>query len=161
LSSDARNPRERQQRKLQEMRRSFAEVAARIPALERAEPNANGDASGSPQLKTPVLAPSPSRPRPTWAVAAAVAVACLLVGGGLGYLLHSPAPSPEPVPAVITQTVVRPQTKVVVPGACLETARRGDQTVDLLLSNIRDRRLSSAVKAYATASQACRREASP
>jgi hypothetical protein len=94
-------------------------------------------------------------------VTTAIAVACLLAGGGLGYLLHSPAPSPEPVPAVITQTVVRTQTRAVVPRACLETARRGDQAMDLLLRNIRDRRLSSAVKAYTTASQACRREASP
>jgi hypothetical protein len=71
LSSDARNPQERQRRKLEEMRRSFAEVGRADPAF---------------------------------------------------------AP---------------------------------DETVDLLLRNIRDRRLSSAVKAYAAASQACRREASP
>jgi hypothetical protein len=71
LSSDARNPQERQRRKLEEMRRSSAQVPARIPAF---------------------------------------------------------AP---------------------------------DETMDLLLRNIRDRRLSSTVKAYTTASQACRREASP
>jgi hypothetical protein len=94
-------------------------------------------------------------------VAAVIAIACLLAGGALGYLLRRPAPSPEPVPALLTQTVVKAQTKSVVPRACLETARRGDQTMDLLLRNIRDRRLSSAVKAYTTASQACRREASP
>jgi hypothetical protein len=94
-------------------------------------------------------------------VKTATAIACLLAGGGLGYLLRSPAPSLEPVPAVITQTVVRTQIKVVVPRACLDTARRGDEAMDLLLRNIRDRRLSSAVRAYTTASQACRREASP
>jgi hypothetical protein len=90
-----------------------------------------------------------------------VALACLLAGGGLGILLRSPTPSPEPVPTVITQTVVRTQTKPVAPRACLETAQHGDQTMDLLVRHIRDRRLALALKAYTTASQACRREASP
>jgi hypothetical protein len=161
---NAGSQQERQRRELEETRRSFAEVGAGIPAFEPAQPNGNGEGHGGPrpEPEAPARAPSPvSRPRPNWIVAAAIATACPLAGGGVGYLLHSPAPSPEPVPAVITQTVVRPQTKVVVPRACLDTARHGDETMDLLLRNIRDRRLSWAVKAYAAASQACRREASP
>jgi hypothetical protein len=143
------------------MRRSFAEIAASISPFEPAQPNGKGESSRSPQPKIPTLASPPaSRPRPSWA-AAAIATACLLAGGGLGYLLRSPAPSPEPAPTAITQTVVRTKTKPVAPQACLEAARRGDETIDLLLRNIRDRRLSSAVKAYTTASQACRRQASP
>lgn len=144
------------------MRRSFAAAGAGISPFEPAQPNGKREDGGSPKPKPPTP-PSPlaGRPRLTWAAAAAIAIACLLGGGGLGSLLHRPAPSPEPVPAVITQTVVKTQTKPVVPGACLETARRGDEAIDLLLRNIRDRRLSSTVKAYTTASQACRREASP
>jgi hypothetical protein len=49
----------------------------------------------------------------------------------------------------------------VVPPACLETARRADQTIHLLVTNVRTRRLAEALKAYTLASQACREEASP
>jgi hypothetical protein len=162
LSANAGRHQERQRREVEETRRSFAEAGVGISAFEPAQLNGNGEGHGNPRPEAPTLAPSPAgRPRPTWASAAAIAIACLLGGGGLGSLLHRPAPSPEPVPAVITQTVVKTQTKPVVPGACLETARRGDEAIDLLLRNIRDRRLSSTVKAYTTASQACRREASP
>ena len=45
--------------------------------------------------------------------------------------------------------------------ACLQTAKRGDEMIALFTNNVRDRRLSLALKAYTLASQACRKEASP
>lgn len=162
LSANVSRHQERQRHELEETRRSFAAAGAGIALFEPAQPNGNGEAHGSPQPEAPTLEPPPaSRPHPSWTLAAVVALACLLAGGGLGILLRSPTPSPEPVPTVITQTVVRTQTKPVAPRACLETAQHGDQTMDLLVRHIRDRRLALALKAYTTASQACRREASP
>jgi hypothetical protein len=97
-------------------------------------------------------------------VVAVVVVVCLLVGGGVGYLLHRPGAGGG-VPSatsVVTRVVVSPpQTRVVVPRVCLETARRADELVDLFTRKVRDRRLSLALKAYTLASQACRKEASP
>jgi hypothetical protein len=92
---------------------------------------------------------------------ALVTVVCLLLGGGLGYLLHRPTAATEvPTTSIVTRVVPSPQTRVVVPPACLETARRADELMDLFTRKVRDRRLSLALKAYTLASQACRKEAS-
>jgi hypothetical protein len=162
---------EQRRRELEEIRDSFRQIGIRMGSLfEPAQEQRNGAADAKvpakvPAPHTPELAPPPapeSHQRiPSWAVTAVIAVACLLAGGGLGFLLRSPAPAPVPIPTVVTQTVVRTETKPVAPRACLETARRGDQAMDLLVRNVRDRRLAAALKAYTTASQACRREASP
>ena len=158
---------ERQRRELEEVRRSFTEIGTRTgslfePARQREAPEAEHEEPAE-HVKPTVGAPPAGRRMPSWAVPAVLLLAlmCLLVGGGLGYLLHSPAPSPESIPTVITQTVIRTETKPVAPRACLEAARRGDEAMDLLVRNVRDRRLAAALKAYTTASQACRREASP
>jgi hypothetical protein len=94
---------------------------------------------------------------------ALVTVVCLLLGGGLGYLLHRPTAATEvPTTSIVTRVVPSPpQTRAVVPPACLETAKRADELMDLFTRKVRDRRLSLALKAYTLASQACRKEASP
>jgi hypothetical protein len=98
-------------------------------------------------------------------VALVALVACLLAGGGLGYLLHRPAAGPAwpTVTSVVTRTEPqpRPRARAVAPPACLQTAQRGDQVIDLFTRNVRDQRLSLALKAYTDASQACRKEATP
>jgi hypothetical protein len=118
--------------------------------------------------KPAVVAPPARRRAPSWAVPAVIVLAlmCLLVGGGLGYLLPRPASASSP-PAASSRpgasTLIRtvPESKGIVPPACLQTAQRADELIDLFTRHVRDRRLSSALKAYTLASQACRKEASP
>jgi hypothetical protein len=167
------NREEQQRRELEEIRNSFTKVGIRMgslfePAGDSDEPDEvqgslfpeleSADA-GHREPKALAPRPRPERQVPRWAASAVIALVCLLAGSGLGYLLHSPAPGPAPDPIVVTHTV--PKLKIVSPPACLETAKRGDQSMDLLLRNVRDRRLSLALKAYTVASQACRKEASP
>jgi hypothetical protein len=164
MASDAGNHSERQQRELEEIRRSFQDIGIRMGSLF--EPDQSDSKSAEqPALPPPAAAqPPPAKSRPTWMLALVV-VACLLLGGGLGYLLHRPTADTSDWPAVtsiVTRTVpAGPQTKVVAPPACLQTAQRADELIDLFTRNIRDRRLSLALKAYTLASQACRKEASP
>lgn len=163
-------PEERQRRELEEIRRKFTEVGARLgSAFEPASP----DGDDQPRALPPPAAPLDQPTRPRWQWLAAVALIFVL-GTGLGYLLprsgagDQPAPTPPPsastpaAPRTSTPPrVVVPPPRVVVPRSCLETARRGDETVHLLMTNVRDRRLAEALEAYTAASQACRKEASP
>ena len=178
---NSHNREDQQRRELEEIRNSFRQIGIRMGSLfEPAQENSNGAAEAQeaeahgaepPQAgqedaergerEIPALPPPPGRRLPRWVVPAVIAFVCLLAGAGLGYLVHRPAASPEPVPTVLTRTVTVTKTKPVAPPACLETARRGDESIDLLLRNVRDRRLSLAMKAYTVASQACRKEASP
>jgi hypothetical protein len=57
--------------------------------------------------------------------------------------------------------IVTPQTTVVTLEACLEAADLADEVISRLNRNVRDARLSVALRDYTVASQACRREASP
>jgi hypothetical protein len=162
MADDAGSSREEQQRELAEIRRSFEEIGIKVGSFEPAQPN--GSSAGQPTLPAPAtpVQPPPARGRPTW-VPALVVVACLLLGGGLGYLLHHPTAdtiSPT-VTSIVTRPAPDPQTRTVVPPACLQTAQRGDELIALFTRNVRDRRLDSALKAYTLASQACRKEASP
>jgi hypothetical protein len=159
MVDDAGERREQQQRELEEIRRSFQEIGVRVGAFEPAQHN--GSSGNQPSASVP---PTGSRLVMGWplVVVAAVAVICLLLGGGLGYLLHRPTAAAEvPTASIVTRVVPSPpQPRVVAPPACLETARRADELMDLFTRNIRDRRLSLALKAYTLASQACRKEAS-
>jgi len=117
------------------------------------------------QPVTPVQAPR--RTRRAWLLAAlAVTIA---VGMVLGFALGSwrsggePAsatatrpPTTQPTPAPVTSVVVRPTASP----ACLETATRADQIIDLLVKNRRSRAADLLV-AYTIASRQCRRDASP
>jgi hypothetical protein len=166
-------PEERQRRELEEIRRKFQEVGARLgSAFEPAAPDDDDDRRprALPQPAPPV--DQPARPRWQWIAAAAL---IFVLGTGFGDLLTRPgAGDPPGTPSATASPTTRPPattlaprtppgTRVVAPRACLETAKRGDEVFALLSSNVRvnDRRLAEAMKAYTIASQACRKEASP
>ena len=162
-----RDEQQRQQQELEEIRRSFAEMGARMGSLFDPAEADEHQGGASP----PVLPPAPpvERRRPSWRLVAA-AVALLLVGTAFGWAL-SPGGSDSPPPAVAspTTTVVPtttakpppPQTVPSVPEQCVETAELADEVISRLNRNVRDERLFLALRDYTIASQACRREASP
>jgi hypothetical protein len=171
--------RDAQRRELEEIRRKFTEMGARVGSLFEPAPEEDPAADAHPT--TPALPPPPPAPAPVPVpvagpgagglsrVVAAVAVAvALLVGVGLGYLLprssaQRAASAAPPPPGTQAPTASTRAARVVtrVPPSCLETARKGDLTIHLYTINVRDRRLVEALKAYTLASQACRKEASP
>jgi hypothetical protein len=181
MTNDAGNGREQQQRELEEIRRSFQEIGVKVGSMfEPAQHNGAGTDKPPPAPATTAESATPARPTtplgprlvmgwPVRVLVPVLAVVCLLLGGGLGYLLHRPtaasslptATSPPTATSVVTRVVPGPQTRSVAPPACLQTAQRGDELIDLFTRNIRDRRLSLALKNYTLASQACRKEASP
>ena len=50
-------------------------------------------------------------------------------------------------------------TSVTVPEACVDAAELADEVISRLDRNVRDQRLSLALRDYTVASQACRRAA--
>jgi hypothetical protein len=162
--------RQRQQRELEEIRRNFAEMGARMGSLfEPAERDEPKPAPPSEQRALP--APPPAPPlfarRPRWWWAAALTL-LFLVGGLSGWLLRGDGGSAPPlspttvaaaVPPAPPETVIR--TKTSVPEVCLDMAKLGDEVIARLTRNQRDNRLFSVLRKYTIASQACRREASP
>jgi hypothetical protein len=96
----------------------------------------------------------------------------LALGVTIGTVLQpalDPGPAaPSPVAprvsadgATPSPVIVTPQTTVATLEACLEAADLADEVISRLNRNARDARLSVALRDYAVASQACRREASP
>ncbi|HWD45715.1 MAG TPA: hypothetical protein VHM23_18730 [Actinomycetota bacterium] len=161
-----------QQQELEEIRRSFAEMGARMgslfePAeLEKPEP-------APPSERQALPAPPPAPPllagRPRWWWAAALTL-LFLVGGLSGWLLRGGGgtEAPPPSPTTVAQRVVPPappetviRTRTSVPESCLDTAELGDEVIARLNRNQRDNRLFLALRDYTIASQACRKEASP
>jgi hypothetical protein len=168
MATDA-SDREQQQRELEEIRRKFTEMGARVGSLF--EPVPPDDQHEDVRPTRPALpAPQQAVPgsRPSQLVVAA-AVVVLLVGVGLGWLLPHPQAAPPAAAspttaspaATPTSASAQPRVRTVVPASCLEAARKGDLTIHYLTINVRDRRLVQALKDYTLASQACRREASP
>ena len=160
-----RDEQQRQQQELEEIRRSFAEMGARMGSLF--EPAVADEHQGG--ASPPVLPPAPAveRRRPSWRLVAA-AVVLLSVGTAFGWALapdgsDSPAPVASPTTAVVPTTTATTVTKTVVsvPEQCVETAELADEVISRLNRNIRDERLFLALRDYTIASQACRREASP
>jgi hypothetical protein len=166
---------QRQQQELEEIRRSFAEMGARMGSMF--EPAEDDVAERSPR---PLLPPAPpvaaSSPfgipaRPRWRVAA---LGLLFVAGTLfGYILPrgdggsgSPSSSGAPpatsqAPGTTTRPKPPPQPEVSVPATCVDAAELADEVISRLTRNIRDNRLAEMLRDYTIASQACRREASP
>ncbi len=172
-----RDEQPRQQRELEEIRRSFAEMGARMGSMF--EP-AEGEEPQRP--RPPVLPPAPpvaaSSPfgipaRPRWWWAAAL-VLLFVAGTAFGYILPkgdggSGSPSPSGTPTATSQapatappppeTVIK--TKTSVPETCVETAELADEVISRLNRNDRDNRLAEMLRDYTINSQACRREAQP
>jgi hypothetical protein len=160
----------RQQRELEEIRRSFAEMGARMGSMF--EP-AEQDEVESPRPQAPP-APGDRTPlalqgRPRWWWAGALAL-LFLAGTSFGWLLPrggDGADSPPPTQATSAATGTpeatppSPETRVSVPEACLDTAERADEVIARLTENIRDERLAAELRDYTISAQACRREASP
>jgi hypothetical protein len=162
----------RQQQELEEIRRSFAEMGARMGSMfEPAEPE---ELQGTRQLALPAPpgdAPLPPalQGRPRWWWAAALTL-LFLAGTLVGFVLprggDGGSPSQPPVAVAPTQTPqaaesTAPPPRVSVPEACLDAADKGDEVIARLTANIRDNRLAALLRDYTIASQACRREASP
>jgi hypothetical protein len=169
MATDA-SDREQQQRELEEIRRKFQDVGTRIGSMFEPAPPPNDDDVQPTRSALPAPKQPAPRPRPPRLMVAGVALVFLL-GAGVGYLLprgnandsappRAPAAS-TPAPAATTRAPVARGPVTSVPEACAETARRGDEVVHLLMTNVRNRRLAEALKAYTLASQACREEASP
>jgi hypothetical protein len=172
-----RDEQRRQQRELEEIRRSFAEMGARMGSMF--EP-AEGEEPQRP--RQPVLPPAPPvaasspfgiRARPRWWWAAAL-VLLFIAGTAFGYILPkgdggSGSPSPSGAPTATSQapatappppeTVIK--TKTSVPETCVETAELADEVISRLNRNDRDNRLAEMLRDYTINSQACRREAQP
>jgi hypothetical protein len=172
-----RDEQRRQQRELEEIRRSFAEMGARMGSMfEPAEPE-------EPQRRPrPVLPPAPpvaasspfgipARPRRWWAAAL---VLLFVAGTAFGYILPkgdggSGSPSPSGTPTATSRapatappapaTVIK--TRTSVPETCVETAELADEVISRLNRNDRDNRLAEMLRDYTINSQACRREAQP
>jgi hypothetical protein len=122
-------------------------------------------AGAKPHPGTPLRAPP--RPRRAWLLLAPAVT--LVVGLLLGFALGSARAGGEPTSATATrspatQPAPKPSPSVVVrptaSPACLETARRGDQIIHLLVTNRRSEAADLLV-AYTVASRQCRRDASP
>jgi hypothetical protein len=124
-------------------------------------------AAGPPQL---VRSSQPTQRRvPAWLLLAPALT--LVVGAALGFSLgaaqanHEPASvAPTSSPSPTTQLVPSPSTKLVVrryaSPACLETTRRADHMIDLLIRNQRSE-AEKLLVAYTVAAQQCRKDASP
>jgi hypothetical protein len=163
----------RQQQELEEIRRSFAEMGARMGSMfEPAEPD-EAERPRPPLLPpAPPVAPSPLGipARARWWLAAAL-VLLFVAGTAFGSILSrgdgGSAPSPSGAATATTRapaTAPPPPatvTKTSVPETCLDTAELADEVISRLTRNIRDNRLAEMLRDYTIASQACRREASP
>jgi hypothetical protein len=116
-----------------------------------------------PQGGPPAAPAGPSRRG--WLLAAPAVT--LAVGLALGFALGSGrvgggpaaatlAPTAPPATAPATSVVVRPTAS----SACLETARRADEVINVLINNRRSR-AAEVLVAYTIASRQCRRDAAP
>jgi hypothetical protein len=170
-----RGERQRQAQELEEIRRSFAEMGARMGSLfeptEADEPDEH-ERPRQAALPAPPAAPPPATvpARPRWWWAAAL-VLLFVAGTAFGWLLprgdssaasppSTQATSPTTAAAPTTQTTAKPETRTSVPESCVEAAELADEVISRLNRNIRDNRLAMALRDYTIASQACRREAS-
>jgi hypothetical protein len=170
-----RDEQSRQKRELEEIRRSFAEMGARMGSLfEPAEAEPADAEAAQAQRQLPAPPPAASLPlafqgRPRWWWAAALVV--LFVAGTLfGWILPNGEGSPEAAPAppqtttattAAPTTTAAPRTVVSVPEECVDAAELADEIISKLNRNQRDNALALALRDWSVANQACRREAQP
>jgi hypothetical protein len=169
--------REQQRQELEEIRRSFAEMGARMGSLF--EPAEADESEPAQQAALPAPSATPATPapgvfqaRPRWWWAGLLAL-LFVAGTAFGWLLPRGGDGPDPAPppqattattapqATATQPTVRGPTVVSVPEECVDAAELADEVISRLNRNDRDNRLALALRDYTIASQACRREASP
>ena len=121
--------------------------------------------TGPPQLVGG--SPTPQRRPRAWLLLALTLT--LVVGLGVGFALGGrltggSLPQAQTPPPPVTQPAPVPQTSIVIQraatSACLETAKRGDELIGLLISNKRTRAAKLLVP-YHVASRQCARDASP
>jgi hypothetical protein len=122
--------------------------------------------AGKPQLVS-ASATHQRRPRRWLRLALALALALGLSAAGFVLGMSWTArtlPNPQAPPAPVTQPTSVPATSIVVrqvaTPACLETAKRGDALVALLINNKRSRAAKLLVP-YHVASRQCARDAGP
>jgi hypothetical protein len=165
---------QRQQQELEEIRRSFAEMGARMGSLFEPAEADEPEPAQKAALPAPPATPAPGvfQARPRWWWAGLLAL-LFVAGTAFGWLLprggdgSGEAPPPQATTATTapqastTQTTARPRTVVSVPEACVDAAELADEVISRLNRNDRDNRLALALRDYTIASQACRREASP
>lgn len=122
--------------------------------------------AGNPQL---VSAPATHQRRLRGWRRLAVALTLALGLSGAGFFLGSSwtgrtLPNPQALPAPLTQPTSVTATSIVVrqvaTPACLETAKRGDELIALLVNNKRSRAAKLLVP-YHVASRQCARDAGP
>ena len=138
-----------------------------------ADPGADDQAApldeptGGPARSLPPPAPPPLRRPQRLALAVnlllvmalgAVLVVAVQRGSATGPSATVPAARATTVPP---STAVEVRTVTSVPEQCVEAAELADEVISRMNHNIRDERLSFALRDYTIASQACRREASP
>ena len=165
-----RDEQTRQQQELEEIRRSFAEMGARMGSLfEPAEDDDPPEQRALPKPPPPA-APVAAPARPGWFWAGALAV-LFLAGTAFGWILPkgdggSDAPPATQAPPTTVKAKAAPPSTVIktvpsVPDECLEAAELADEVISRLNRNQRDNDLALDLRDYSVASQACRREASP
>jgi len=164
-----RDEQQRQQRELDEIRRSFAEMGARMGSLfEPTDADDELQPSARPALPAPPAA-VPTWPR--WVLVGALAL-LFLAGTAFGWILPkgdsgSDAPPTTQAPPTTVKAVVPPPSskatkpKTSVPEECVEASELADEVISRLNRGQRDNALALALRDYSVASQACRREASP
>jgi hypothetical protein len=162
-----RDEQQRQQRELEEIRRSFAEMGARMGSLfEPAELDDELQPSPRSALPTPP-ATAPARPRWIWAGGLAL---LFLAGTAFGWILPKGDGGPEVPPATqapptTVQAKPAPPSTVIktvpsVPEECVDAVELANEVISRLNRNQRNNALALALTDYSVASQACRREAS-
>jgi hypothetical protein len=163
-----RDEQQRQQQELEEIRRSFAEMGARMGSLF--EPMETDEPEPARQSTQPAAPASPLPPafqaRPRWWWAAAL-VLLFVAGTAFGWILPKGGDDPEATTQPSTATTVQPPTTVTtarpltVPESCLDAAQLANEIISKLNRNDRDNRLALALRDWSVANQACRKEASP
>jgi hypothetical protein len=133
--------------------------------FEQARPDpAPAPAAAGGESQSGTLVQAPRRTPRAWLLSALALT--LAVGLALGFAVGSVRLGGEPTSAPAARPAPAPPTSVVVvarptaSSACLETARRGDQLIELLIRNQRSRAADLLV-AYTVASRQCRKDASP
>jgi hypothetical protein len=162
----------RQQQELEEIRRSFAEMGARMGSLfDPAEPD-EPEPVRQPATSAATTAPAPpgvrGRPRRWWAGMLAL---LFVAGTAFGWILPKDGDGSDPpaAQAAPTTEATEPPTTATTRGStltsvvqvCVEAAQLADEVISALNRNQRNDRLALTLRDWSIANQACRREASP